>query len=192
VLENVGVTLTSDSRSMTNALSTYWYVILTVLLVGVAIITDLRWRRIPNVLTFSVLGVALVLRLAFEGWAGLGLAIAGALLAPGLLLLLHGGRGIGMGDLKLMAAIGAIFGPLLAVVTVFISAVTGGVLAIVWTLRPGSPVAQMLSPLLIGLPFRKKQTKEREAAATNTPAGSTIPYGVAIGVGSIITLVVFW
>ena len=47
---------------------------------------------------------AIIVRMFFQGWVGLVLALSGAVLAPALLLLMHGGRGIGMGDLKLAAA----------------------------------------------------------------------------------------
>ncbi len=165
--------------------------VLTVLLVGAAMITDLRWRRIPNFLTFSAFGVALVVRISFQGWAGLGDALVGAVLAPGLLLLLHAGRGLGMGDLKLAAAIGAIVGPLLAISTILLSAVAGGLLAIAWRLRPGTQLAQTIGIFLIGLPFVKKQRKESSPPVTRT-AAATIPYGVALGIGSLTALAMNW
>ena len=169
-----------------------WCAALTILLVGTAVVTDLRWRRIPNYLTFSAFGLALVVRIVFQGWAGLGLALLGAVLAPVLLLLLHAGKGIGMGDLKLSAALGAIFGPLLAVVTIFVSAIAGGILAIVWMLRPGGLLAQLLRTITIGLPFLKKREGESAPDAPSSPATETIPYGLAIGAGSLITLAVSW
>ena len=103
-----------------------WCAALTTALVGTAMITDLRWRRIPNVLTLSGFATALVVRIAFQGWVGLGLALGGAVLAPLLLLALHGGKGLGMGDLKLAGAIGAFLGPVLAITMILVSAVAGG------------------------------------------------------------------
>ena len=52
-------------------------VLLTGSLVGTSMVTDLRWRRIPNFLTFPAFGAALVVRIVFHGWAGLGFALAG-------------------------------------------------------------------------------------------------------------------
>jgi prepilin peptidase CpaA len=169
-----------------------WCGVLTILLVGVAVITDLLWRRIPNFLTFSAFGVAIAVRVLFQGWLGLGLALSGAVLAPVLLLSMHAGRGIGMGDLKLAAAVGAFVGPILAVVTMLVSAVAGGLLAIVIMLRPGGMLAPLFNMLSIGVPFRSKQTGEKSTDAAAPKAAATMPYGVAIGIGSLTTLAVCW
>lgn len=160
-----------------------------VVVVTVAVITDLRWRRIPNFLTFPAFFLAVVVRVFFQGWTGLGLSVAGAIVAPVLLLLMHKGKGVGMGDLKLTMAIGAMLGPVMAVVMVLSSAVAGGVLAVGAMFRPGGQLAQFVSVFSIGLPFFRKKKGE------DTPAGSrsneTIPYGLAIGAGALMTLAVY-
>lgn len=163
-------------------------IVLTALVAGAAMITDLKWRRIPNYLTFSGFGVALALRLIFQGWVGLGLALAGAVLAPTLLLVMHGGKGLGMGDLKLAATFGAILGPVLALVAMLVAAVTGGIQAVVIMLRPGGLLRDFIATFLIGLPFGKKLKRINDTPeVTETPA-ATMPYGVAIGVGSLMTM----
>lgn len=169
-----------------------WSTVLICTLVGVAIFTDLRWRRIPNILTFSAFGIAMIVRAAIQGWSGLGLALAGAVLAPLLLLLVHGGRGLGMGDLKLAVAIGAIAGPVMAVTMMLLSAVVGGIQAIVIMARAGGLLSQLVNTLLIGLPFRKKTIKQDIPAETQPSKANTMPYGLAIGIGSLLTLVVSW
>ena len=171
---------------------TIWCAVLTVLLVGIAVFTDLRWRRIPNSLTFTAFSLAVASRLAFQGLPGFGLALLGALIAPIILVLLHGGRGLGMGDLKLAAAIGAIVGPMLAVVTMLVTAIVGGVLAIAMMMRPGGQLHGIVRLFSIGIPFLGHNEREtyKTPAARNTVA--TMPYGVAIGVGSILTLAVCW
>ena len=168
-----------------------WCVLSTIVVVTVAVITDLLWRRIPNFLTIPAFVLAVVVRLVFQGWTGLGLAIAGAVAAPVLLLLMHGGKGIGMGDLKLTAAIGAMLGPVMAVVTVLLSAVAGGLLAILMMLRPGGQLAELVSVLSIGIPFIKKR-KSDDAPAEDQTSMETMPYGLAIGAGSLMTLAVYW
>jgi prepilin peptidase CpaA len=168
-----------------------WCIALTTIVVAVAVTTDLLWRRIPNILTIPAFALAVVVRTFFQGWTGLGLALAGAAVAPVLLLLLHGGKGIGMGDLKLTAVIGAALGPVMAVVMVLLSAVAGGVLAIAMMLKPGGQLAGLMSVLLIGLPFRKKKGVE-DAPAESECSSEAMPYGLAIGAGSLLTLAVYW
>ena len=161
----------------------------TAIVVVGAMFTDLRSRRIPNALTFTAFGVAVVVRLVFQGWSGLGLALAGAALAPGVLLLIHLGRGLGMGDVKLAAAVGAFLGPMMAVAAMLCAAVIGGVLAIALLMRRGQLLSELLSLCLIGLPFVKVR-KSIDPPATS-PADLTMPYGVAIGIGSLVTMAVY-
>src|SRR5947209_11249935 len=78
---------------------------------GVAAYTDLRSRRIPNWLTLSAAVIGLGLNLALGGAAGgltavLGLGLGLAMLLPFYLL-----RAVGAGDVKLLAALGALLGP---------------------------------------------------------------------------------
>jgi prepilin peptidase CpaA len=169
-----------------------WCTVLTTILVGAAIITDLRWRRIPNYLTLPAFGLALITRAAIEGWGGLGLAILGAVLSPLVLFALHGGKGIGMGDLKLATAIGAIVGPVMAATMMLLSAVIGGIQAIVIMFRSGGLLSQLLGVLLVGLPGKKKENSKDAPSVCETPNVTTMPYGVAIGIGSLLTLAVRW
>ena len=161
--------------------------ILIVVVVGIAIVTDVRSRRIPNTLTFSAFVAALIVRFAFQGWAGLGLALLGAVIAPVILLIVHFGKGIGMGDLKLAAAVGAFFGPVAAVVAMLASAILGGLLAMALLMQRGQLLAEFFSLFLVGLPFLKRK-KDTEAPANATRTVTTMPYGVAIAIGSITTL----
>lgn len=164
---------------------------LTAAAVGIAMITDLRWRRIPNVLTFPAMAVGLLLRTYFQGWEGLALSLCGLIAGPGLLLLLHTGRGLGMGDIKLAAAVGAILGPPLTLVAMLLTALVGGVLAIASQLRPGGVLAEMLSMVMVGLPGMHRFAKAHAAAPQST-VPATIPYGVGIAIGSLLTIVVYW
>jgi prepilin peptidase CpaA len=162
-----------------------------ILLAGSAMTTDLLWRRIPNYLTFPALALALLVRVVLHGWAGIAFGLTGAVIAPLLLWLLHGGRRLGMGDLKLAMAIGAILGPVSAVVAMFLATLIGGLIAILFLLLPGGLLSHFFGTFLIGLPFQKikgKSTPEKESP----PAMNTMPYGLAIGIGSLITLAVCW
>lgn len=164
---------------------------LAIIVVGTAMLTDLRWRRIPNFLTLPAIGLAIGLRVAFQGWPGLAIALGGAIVAPVLLLLLHGGKGLGMGDLKLAAAIGAIVGPLLGAISILVSAIAGGFLAIVWLLKPGGVLAEILSVFLSGINPKKKKKAKTPPAKANTRV-QPMPYGVALAIGSVVTLAVCW
>ena len=72
---------------------------------------DVRYRRIPNWLT--AIGVLLGLGLntfLYQGWPGLRFSLMGLGLAFGIYFGLYAVRAMGAGDVKLMAAIGALVG----------------------------------------------------------------------------------
>jgi prepilin peptidase CpaA len=92
-------------------------------LIGVLIaaaITDLRDRRIPNVLTLSLLAAGLCRGAMLGSWAGLGHASLGMLAGAAIPLFLFAISALGGGDVKLMAAIGAWVGagPVLMILAV--------------------------------------------------------------------------
>ncbi|MBT9152144.1 MAG: hypothetical protein DDT35_00358 [Firmicutes bacterium] len=71
---------------------------------------DLGERRIPNVLTFTGMALGLMLQVAFHGWAGLASSLLGLALGFLLLFPLFALGKFGGGDVKLLAAIGALRG----------------------------------------------------------------------------------
>ena len=75
------------------------------------VVTDLYLRLIPNKITVPAIVYALVVALA-AGLSDLGRAVLGMVVAGGaiLLLVLVSRGGIGGGDMKLMALIGAVMG----------------------------------------------------------------------------------
>ena len=75
-----------------------------------AVVEDLRRRRVPNWLTAAGAAGGLACA-AWGGWHGLAMASAGALAGFLILLPFHWCGAMGGGDVKLMAAYGALLGP---------------------------------------------------------------------------------
>ena len=156
-----------------------------VLVAGVAAATviDLRTRRIPNELTAAMTGVGIAL--AATGVSGV--PVAGAFLgfAIGLALMLPGYAfgATGAGDVKLMAAVGAIVGPGLVVVAFLCTALAGGVLAVVVAMRRRRLSATIAATgKLIGAGGRQQ--------IHTATASSRFAYGPAIAAGSVIAMFV--
>ena len=82
-----------------------WWPTLAVLVV--ATVTDIRSRRIPNWLVFPFLLGGLVVSTWVAGWHGLGESLGGMALGGFTYGILAMMGGMGMGDVKLCAAIGA-------------------------------------------------------------------------------------
>ncbi|RMG18891.1 MAG: prepilin peptidase [Deltaproteobacteria bacterium] len=170
---------------------------LTAVALVVSVVTDLRSRRILNVVTVPAMGAGLILHLAFHGWdaaPGLGLkwSLIG-LLAGGLPLLLFSAfdpRAFGMGDVKLMAAVGALMGWPFVLRALVYTAVVGGVFALLVLLWKGK-LTRTLGGMLGGLFRRDGQGDGTEGGGEGKKKGQQsreeiyIPYGVAIAGGTL-------
>lgn len=109
----------------------------TLTIAGAACVTDLRTRRIPNVLTFGAALAGLVFQFATGGVEALGQAALGWLLGALVFLLPFALGGLGGGDVKLLAALGAWLGPADALWLVLYTGVAGGVMAVAVSARYG-------------------------------------------------------
>src|SRR3954466_2040420 len=85
--------------------------ILLGILVLVAAGYDIRYRRIPNWLVLAGIVTGFAWNVFSSGWSGLGHAAAGFGLGLALYFPLYLLRARGAGDVKLLAAVGAIVGP---------------------------------------------------------------------------------
>src|SRR5262249_30503518 len=164
-------------------------IILLIPLAAVIIYYDVRYRRIPNVFVFCALISGLAANVVINGWRGLGASLAGCVFAFGLMLLLHIFGALGAGDVKLFAAIGAVIGAQMVLPTFMIVVMTGGVLALLTTLRVGT---LRETAARVGYIFYSVLVSWRVPRFV-LPADKshTIPYGVAITIGSLISLAIF-
>ncbi len=139
--------------------------------------TDWRYLRIPNAFTYPAMVIGLVLG-AFEALPGDlfvgGLAdhVAGLVLAFAISYPFYAARGLKAGDAKLLMAIGAIRGINFLLYAAVYGALLGGVIAV------GFIVTRRLAPPVQGTP----------ANTMSRILKSSIPYGVALGLGGLIAL----
>ena len=91
-----------------------------------AIGTDVRSSRIPNWLTFPAMGFGLLAHSYMDGFQGALFSLRGLGAGLGLFLILYVSGSIGAGDVKLMAAVGAIVGPYGALLSGLLAIVVGG------------------------------------------------------------------
>ena len=103
----------------------------------IACFFDIRTRRIPNVLTLSAAVAGLLYHLATSGLGGLQTAAAGWLLGLLLLLPYFALGGMGGGDVKLVAALGAWLGPWETFWLAMYAGIAGGVLGLIVVLKRG-------------------------------------------------------
>jgi prepilin peptidase CpaA len=119
-----------------------WALALT--LGSVAVFEDIRRQHIPNWVTVGACGAALVYHGISRGFAGLALALLGALAGFGIFLVFYCLGALGAGDIKLMAAFGALLGAHGVLLAAFLAAIIGALLAagaMAWSRRPAIPYA---------------------------------------------------
>ena len=162
-------------------------VLLTVAACTASIVYDLRERRIPNFITLPSILMALFLHFFYGGMDALSGSFFGMLLGGGVFFIIFALGGMGAGDVKLMAAAGALLG-LRQMFSVFIlTAFAGGILAMISITKNRSwgkvwrNIRFFFSALLTRTVIKQDQLPEN----TNS---SAIPYGLAIGAGALITL----
>ena len=117
---------------------------------AVAIVEDLRTRKLPNWLTVTgaVAGFGLA---ACDGWHGLWPAATGAVAGFAILLPLFLLRGMGGGDIKLMAAFGTLLGPAGVLVAAALASMIGAVwAALVLAVRPRTAAIPYAPAIALG------------------------------------------
>jgi prepilin peptidase CpaA len=153
-------------------------------IVALAAAIDIQTRRIPNFLTFGGALAALALHAATGGWTGLGASAAGWLVGASLFFPLYALRGLGAGDVKLLAAVGACLGPWDILRASLYTVLAGGLLALaVGTIRGYN--RQALRNLWALLAFwRAAGVQPYPALTVESATGPRLAYGTAIAAGT--------
>jgi prepilin peptidase CpaA len=159
---------------------------LLVVILVICLITDLKYRKIYNKVVFPSLIIALVLNLYFDGWVGLLNSIEGFFIGLGLLLIPYLMGGMGAGDVKLLALVGALKGTAFVLFTAVYMALLGGVIGVGILLFKKGVRERVLSFVysLAGKRYGMKLPHKFTKDAMKT----TYPYGVAIAGGAFISL----
>jgi prepilin peptidase CpaA len=164
-------------------MSLQWWVVFVVLAIATA--WDISSRRIPNWLVLPFLALGLATQCYYHGLPGLvtslsGVAVAVAMMGPICWL-----RGMGMGDLKLCAGIGAWIGPGQVFFALVMTALAGGVLAVGYALYHRSLGSSLsgTSDLVAGI-LRGKNQRNGQISLAN-PTALSVPYAPAIAIGTL-------
>jgi prepilin peptidase CpaA len=159
----------------------------TLIVVAVATITDLRSRRIPNWLVLPFLLAGIVVSGWLHGWSGVGHSFAGIALGGLLFGILAFMGGMGMGDVKLCAAIGAWIWPGQLITALVLTGIAGGIMALCWA-AAGGFLGELFSGagnLVFG--FRKRGLKPDPELNLGNPRARKMPYAPAIAIGTLVS-----
>ena len=152
-----------------------------------AAIIDGRALRVPNWLTlhFALGGWA------YAYWVGgaslLGWSLAGAAVGLACLMPLYAIGGMGAGDVKLMAGVGAWIGPTCTFWAFLSTAMVGGAMGLAMMAASGELVRHLALTRTIGREVLtvRNPVALSELAARRKPSMMLLPYGIPIAVGTI-------
>ncbi len=174
----------------------YWELTLAILIPGILYASwiDFAERRVPNWLNAVLALAGLGAQFAFGGWNGLGVAMLGLLVGFGVLIVPWMMHGMGAGDVKLMAAIGAWLGPWLTLLSFGAGAIIGGVAAIIMILSTGRAAYAVVNLQTIMTKMKKFDTAfgEYGGAKTFGTTSQLLPYGVPLTAGTICVLMAYY
>jgi prepilin peptidase CpaA len=150
---------------------------------------DVRYRRIPNLFVACLLIGGLTINISFGGLNGALSSLEGLGLAFLPMFLIHLFGAMGAGDVKLFGAVGAVVGVSLVPLTFVIVVMLGAALAIYTMLRSGTVFSTLHGVLRIFVGIMPGWEMPRFAIPSDRK--HTIPYGVAIMLGSLIAASIF-
>ncbi len=153
----------------------------------IAIINDIRFRKIPNLLTYPSMMIAIVYHTFINGFEGFLFSLEGLGLGIAVLTVFYLMGGMGAGDVKLMGAVGGFLGPKGVFTAFLFTALVGGVYALALlalrgylkgTLKRYGLILKtfLLTKKIIYVSSSKEEKKLR------------LCYGVAIASGTLLSL----
>lgn len=150
---------------------------------------DIRARRIPNYLTLGTALAGLGFQLGFQGLAGLGEGFLGLLLGFFLLLPFYLKGGMGAGDVKALAALGAWLGPWQTLQLFVYMGISGLplILFFLWYQGILGVRVRQFRDYLVNLLLLRGQPR---GPKTSTPPNRSegLPYAVALACGMVLLL----
>ena len=160
-------------------------VVLGIALVAVAF--DVRTRRIPNWLTFGAAAGAVLYGMT-AGLAGVGQAMLGWIVGALMFFPLFALRGMGAGDVKLIAGLAAWLGPFEAVYLAIFASLAGGVVAIIVALSHGY-LRQAFSNVWLMMAHWRVAGPRPVPGLTLRDAGAPrLAFAIPIAIGLVCTL----
>lgn len=155
------------------------------LILIISILTDIRNRKILNIVTLPAILLAIIYHFSTSGLEGFLFSGQGFLVGLGLLIIPFIMGGIGAGDVKLLAAVGAWKGTIFILYTGIYAGIIGGLIAI-FILIKRRELIFTLKRMLFSTVFLKS-TKGSLLVKDDVNGSFAIPYAVPIAIGALVT-----
>ena len=176
-----------DQLTSASQWSHTWHIWLVTLTLVVAAVIDGIKLKVPNWITLPMIASGWIFNLAIGGWAGLGWSLVGTAVGLALLLPAYAIGGMGAGDVKLLAGVGAWVQAEATFYAFCWSAIIGGVIAVAmvlarngWRKHKDQFLMIFTEVLTIGSP-----SELSAIAAERKSSMMLLPYGIPIAIGTI-------
>ncbi|MDC3413853.1 A24 family peptidase [Terrihalobacillus insolitus] len=156
------------------------------LILSISVITDLRNRKILNIVTLPAIFVAIIYHFFTTGMEGFLFSGQGFLVGLGLLFIPFLLGGIGAGDVKLLAAIGAWSGTIFVLYTGIYAGIMGGLIAMFILIKRKQLRFTITNMLTTAVSL--KGTKGSLHMKEETNQVLSIPYAIPIAIGAMLTI----
>ncbi len=181
-----------DTRTQDSVMMTTQLVIHCVLLLGLisAGIMDVRSSRVPNFITFPLALVGLGFHTIADSGNGFLFSVEGLGLGFSLLIGFYAYGGMGAGDVKLLAAVGAVVGPVNVFEGFLFAALLGGLYAVammIWHLGLAK-TAERIKVILISMVFMRVNV----TASLEQTVLPKLRYALVLGLGTLMGLGYQW
>ena len=172
---------------VSESLAHNWHVwLLSAVLVAAAAIDG--WKlKVPNWLTFPLIVVGWAYSTACFGWAGFGWSVLGTAVGLALLMPAYAVGGMGAGDVKLLAGVGAWVWGTATFYAFCVSAVVGGAIAVGMVLwrRGWQHHAGQFWSIVQEIAVIRDPGQLSALAAERKKTMLLLPYGIPIAIGTI-------
>ena len=158
------------------------------ILMIVATVTDLRFQKIPNLLTYPTMAVALAYHFTTKSQDGLLFSAAGLALGIGLLILPYLMGVMGAGDVKLMGAVGAILGAKGVFIAFLFTGIAGGIYALAILLIRRKEYREVVTRYATTLKTFAFTRQFIPIPAAEDEKKPKLCYGVAIASGTLLSV----
>lgn len=164
-----------------------WTNYLLFLLLIICVFTDIKERKIYNSILYPFLCAAWILHVVTGGSAGLKETLLGTAVGLSILLIPYLLGGMGAGDVKLLAVIGAIKGMnFVLLASVYMAFAGGGMAILILFFRKG--VRARMMQIIYGL-HGLRNGVNMPISSDKEGLKASYPYGIAIAAGAVFQVI---
>ncbi|MCM3765806.1 prepilin peptidase [Neobacillus niacini] len=162
--------------------------VILIIILLICLFTDLKYRKIFNIITIPTIIFAVIHNSLIAGYEGFLFSAKGFFVGLIVFLIPYLLGGMGAGDVKLMAAIGALMGTSFVFYSFIYTGLIGGFIAIVLIVK-NNGLKNLIKSLIFNVVFFRSNLGSIIFPIGKEKSRILFPYGIAIVLGTLCTLI---